>query len=150
MENIDNEIDLVIKQLSFNTHIGLDGLFPRQIISSDTCLTDNLDVGNAPSRSGAFVHFCKVGEADIGNPVVTYRTIRSSYFKIVEPGERLLYKFVAGRYPAQCDGWEETVLSAGLEVFGTGVSEVDVQQVSILVAISKPAGYSLIAQGNGR
>ena len=109
MENIDNEIDLVIKQLSFNTHIGLDGLFPRQVIGSDTCLANNLDVG-----------------------------------------ERLLYKLVAGRHPAQCDGWEETVLSAGLEVFGTGVSEVDVQQVSILVAISKPAGYSLIAQGNGR
>lgn len=49
MENIDNEIDLVIKQLSFNTHIGLDGLFPRQVIGSDTCLANNLDVGNAPS-----------------------------------------------------------------------------------------------------
>ena len=48
MENIDNEIDLVIKQLSFNTHIGLDGLFPRQVIGSDTCLANNLDVGNAP------------------------------------------------------------------------------------------------------
>ena len=100
MEDVDNEIELVIKQLPFNTQIGLDGFFPSQIVGSDTCLVDDFDIRDSPGRSCTLIHFSKIREPDIGNPVVTYRTVRSPDFKIVEPWECFLYKLVACRYPA--------------------------------------------------
>src|SRR5690606_7239499 len=149
LEKVNDKIDLIIKELTFYSQVGLDGPFPGEVIRSYTRFVDGFNTREAPYIVETFIDLGQVRKSDVGNPVVTHRTIGRSNLKVVEPGGSFLHKIIARRHPTYRNGWEKTILPAGLKVFGPGISKINIYQVGIPETIGQPAGHSLITQWNG-
>ncbi len=147
-ENVGNKRNMVVKKAPLDTDIGFYSLLPFKVIGADSRFAHPFNTCRPPGTYGAAVYKRQVREPARTDPVVSYRSIRSSDLQKVKPRQFFFDKLVVRRDPSQCNRRKKAILAAWLEVFRSGIPKVEINHVGILEPVSKPARNSLVPEGN--
>ena len=149
LEEVDNDAEVGVEEVELDTEVLLVNARPhglvaiRAVVPAAACAVAGPVVVEAAAVA---VELGEVSEAAVRR-VVTYDTVGVAYFEERDyVAQRAPPGFVR-RYPAGCYCGEETEAVAFEEVFRTGITAVELNEVTAVEVVSGTEGETLLLVG---
>ena len=149
IEVVEATEEQTIQETEIDTGIILMGLLPSYIIVRILTLIDSGNALGTKAIGIGILHPLLLIEEALAYTVhqvlvVTDLTIAGTNLQVVEPLLCRLHKLLVGESPTERESWEETKTLALTEVLRTIVTEVDLCQVAIIIAVGSTTYKTLV------
>ena len=137
-----------LEQAELDCEVALVGFLPGNCFvriagNADTIVSNSLELTEiSPACRTGHVRFGKIVEpvAGVSDVVVTYETVGSTEFQVVDHIGQRLEEFLVGQHPGCSHGREETPAVTLVETFGTIVTEVELREISLVPSVGETPG----------
>ena len=140
-----------VEQYEVQTNIMLLGYFPAYTVWCHTCISKSV-ITLVKAKIGPLIVLETSDSVHIRETyryiVITYFTPGITYLKHIQPFEIILYKRFFCYIPCHRESWEKPKLITYSKVFGSRITEVEINKVTIFPVIGEASWESLMTNGN--